>query len=160
MVAAIAKDAPAAGDLLPIALENLKKGPGDEAGKAEGERVMRALAALAGGKPAEAAALVEPVTFDAAHSDVVSLWSIARMQAGDWASAAKGLAFMNSREARGGLSSAVAFSYAALARAQVKLGQIDEARKNYQKFFDLFKDADPDLPLLIEARDEVAKLGS
>ena len=40
------------------------------------------------------------------------------------------------------------------------MGQKEEARKNYQKFFELWKDADPDLPLLIQARDEFAKLGS
>jgi serine/threonine protein kinase/tetratricopeptide (TPR) repeat protein len=160
VVAAIAKDAPAARELLPIALENVKKSPGDAAGKAEGERVMRALAALAEGKPAEAAALLEPLSFDASRTDVVNLWSIAKMQAGDWQGAAKGLAFMNSPEARGGLSASTAFSYAALARVQVQLGQKDEARQNYQKFLGIFKDADPDLPLLVEVRDEVAKLGS
>ncbi len=47
-----------------------------------------------------------------------------------------------------------------LARTQAKMGQKDEARKNYEKFFEIFKDADPDLPLLVQARDEFAKLGS
>ena len=45
-----------------------------------------------------------------------------------------------------------------LARAQVELGKKDEARKNYQKFFDLWKDADPDVPVLVTARDEFARL--
>ena len=35
-----------------------------------------------------------------------------------------------------------------------------EARKSYQKCFDIFKDADPDLPLLLQGREEFAKLGS
>ena len=82
------------------------------------------------------------------------------MQAGDWPAAAKGLTFMNSREARGGLSATTAYVYATLARVQVKMGQKDEARKSYQKFLELFKDADPDLPLLVEVKDEIAKLGS
>ena len=43
---------------------------------------------------------------------------------------------------------------------QLQLGQKDEARKSYQKFFELFKDADPDLPLLVQAREEFGKLGS
>ncbi len=160
VVAAIAKDAAAARELQSLALEGLKKSPGDDAGKAEGERVIRSLAALAEGKPAEAAKLVEPVSFDASNTDVVNLWSIAKMQAGDWPAAAKGLTFMNSRGARSGLSTTTAFAYASLARVQVQLGQKDEARKNYQKCLDLFKDADPDLPLLVEVRDEVAKLSS
>ena len=45
-----------------------------------------------------------------------------------------------------------------LARVQVELGQKDEARKSYQKFFDLWKDADPDVPLLIQAREEFVRL--
>jgi eukaryotic-like serine/threonine-protein kinase len=45
-------------------------------------------------------------------------------------------------------------------RAYAHLGNREEARKSYQKFFDIFKDADPDLPLLLEARDEFAKLAS
>ena len=38
------------------------------------------------------------------------------------------------------------------------MGKTDEARKSYQKFFELFKDADPDLPLLVKAREEFSKL--
>ena len=45
-----------------------------------------------------------------------------------------------------------------LARVQAQLGQKDEARKNYQRFFELFKDADPDLPLLVQAREEFGLL--
>ncbi len=55
----------------------------------------------------------------------------------------KGLTFINSREARGGLSATTAYVYATLARVQVRMGQVDEARKSYQKFLELFKDADP-----------------
>ena len=47
-----------------------------------------------------------------------------------------------------------------LARAQAALGKRDEARKSYQAFFEFWKDADPDVPLLVQARDEFAKLGS
>jgi hypothetical protein len=61
---------------------------------------------------------------------------------------------------RGGLSSTSPYAYAMLARVQAQLGQIDEARKNYQKLFEIWKDADPDLPLLVEARADFAKLAS
>ena len=47
---------------------------------------------------------------------------------------------------------------ATLARVQAELGQKEEARKSYQNFFDLWKDADPDVPLLVQAREEFAKL--
>ena len=45
-------------------------------------------------------------------------------------------------------------------RVHARLGETDVARKSYQKFFDIFKDADPDLPLLADAHAEFAKLGS
>jgi tetratricopeptide (TPR) repeat protein len=67
---------------------------------------------------------------------------------------------MVSTEARGGLSATPAYIYATLARAHLRMGQKDEARKSYQKFLEIFKDADPDLPLLVEVKDELAKIGS
>ena len=144
--------------MLPDALELRKKAAGDGLG-AEGERAIRALAALAEDKPAEAVTLIEPVSFDASHTDVVSVWTIAKTQARDWPAAVKGLSFLVSREARGGLSATTAYVYATLARVHVEMGQKDEARKHYQKFLDLFKDADPDLPLLLQVKDEITKLG-
>jgi eukaryotic-like serine/threonine-protein kinase len=156
VVAAIAKDAAMARRLTAAALEQQKNNPS----RAEGERAVKALAALAEGKPADAATLLEPVSFDASHTDVVNIWTIAKVQAGDWPAAVKGLTFINSRDARTSLSAQTAYVYATLARVHVKMGQREEARKNYQKLLDLFKDADPDLPLLVEVKDEIAKLGS
>jgi outer membrane protein assembly factor BamD (BamD/ComL family) len=45
-----------------------------------------------------------------------------------------------------------------LARACVVAGDKDKARAAYQDFFARWKDADPDLPVLKEARAEYAKL--
>ena len=45
-----------------------------------------------------------------------------------------------------------------LARAAVLAGDIPRARRAYQDFLALWKDADPDVPALIEARAESAKL--
>ena len=160
VVAAFTQDAAMARELLPGVLEQLKKSPGDERSRAENERAIKALAALAEGKPSDALALIEPVTFDVAHTDLVNLWTIAKLRAEDWPAAVKGLTFINSREARGGLSANTAYVYATLGRVYSKMGQKEEARKNYQQFLDLFTDADPDLPLLIEVKNEMAKLGS
>jgi hypothetical protein len=49
-------------------------------------------------------------------------------------------------------------SYVGLARAAALTGDIARSRKAYQDFFALWKDADPDLPLLVEAKSEYAKL--
>ena len=45
-----------------------------------------------------------------------------------------------------------------LARAQVMAGDKNSARKSYQDFFTLWKDADPDIPILKQAKAEYAKL--
>jgi tetratricopeptide (TPR) repeat protein len=43
-------------------------------------------------------------------------------------------------------------------RALAKLGKIDESRKAYEQFFDLWKDADAGLPIVATARKEYAAL--
>ncbi len=45
-----------------------------------------------------------------------------------------------------------------LARAAVLQGDAAKARKAYQDFFALWKDADPDIPILQQAKQEYEKL--
>jgi eukaryotic-like serine/threonine-protein kinase len=47
-----------------------------------------------------------------------------------------------------------------LGRAQARAGRVADARKAYERFFALWKEADPDVPILVQARAEYAKLGS
>ena len=49
-------------------------------------------------------------------------------------------------------------SYVGLARAAALTGDSTCAREAYQDFFALWKDADPDLPILRDAKQEYAKL--
>jgi serine/threonine protein kinase/tetratricopeptide (TPR) repeat protein len=49
-------------------------------------------------------------------------------------------------------------AHVGIARAAVLAGDTAKARKAYQDFFALWKDADPDIPVLIEARKEYDKL--
>ena len=49
-------------------------------------------------------------------------------------------------------------SYLGLARASVLLGDTAEARKVFEDFFTLWKDADRDVPFLIEAKKDYAAL--
>jgi len=59
----------------------------------------------------------------------------------------------------GSLSSLVyALSHLQFARAQAMSGDAAAARTAYQNFFNLWKDADPDVPILKQARAEYAKL--
>ena len=160
VVAALLKDAATARELLPKALEEHRQSAPSSPVRSEAERALEALARLAEGKPAEATALLEPVSFRASLQDAVNIWTVAKLEGGDLASAEKGLTWMISKDARSGLSATTAWVYATLARVQAQTGNTAEARRNYEKFFDLFKDADPDLPLLIQARDEFSKLAS
>jgi hypothetical protein len=45
-----------------------------------------------------------------------------------------------------------------LGRAYAMQGDTDKAKAAYQDFFTLWKDADPDIPILKQARAEYAKL--
>jgi len=51
-----------------------------------------------------------------------------------------------------------ALSYVQLARAEAMSGDLDAARTHYQDFLALWKDADPDTPILKQAKAEYAKL--
>ena len=161
VVAAILRDPGDARKLLPAAIaEHRKTGDQSTGAPSYEERAMNALEALAEGKPADAVTLLEPVPFDSGHIDAVNIWSIAKMLAGDLPAAVKGLTFLTSPEAGSGLNSSRPYALAMLARIQAQLGQKDEARKTYQKVFEIWKDADPDLPILVKAKDEFSKLGS
>ena len=159
VLAAVMKDAPAARELLPQAIAALKKNTGSGAEAVRAERAFQALAALADGKPAEAIALLEPVNFDGSNADPVHIWTMCQMEVKNWPAALKGLEFMTSETQVQNLSAITAFAYLSKARVQVELGQKEEARKNYQKFFDLWKDADPDVPMLVQARREYVEAG-
>jgi tetratricopeptide (TPR) repeat protein/predicted Ser/Thr protein kinase len=50
------------------------------------------------------------------------------------------------------------FPHLGLARAYALQGKTAEARKSYQDFLTLWKDADPDIPILLQAKAEYAKL--
>jgi eukaryotic-like serine/threonine-protein kinase len=45
-----------------------------------------------------------------------------------------------------------------LARTAAKAGHVEQSRKAYEQFFALWKDADADLPILVGAREEFARL--
>ena len=45
-----------------------------------------------------------------------------------------------------------------LARAEKQMGDIAGARKTYEQFFAFWRDADPDIPILRQARTEYSRL--
>jgi tetratricopeptide (TPR) repeat protein len=62
------------------------------------------------------------------------------------------------RRAMGAAYPLYALSYVGLARACSLMGDKAKARTAYQDFFALWKDADPDVPILLAAKSEYAKL--
>ena len=48
--------------------------------------------------------------------------------------------------------------YLGLARAKVALGKTDEERAAYEAFFDAYREADEELPILLKARSEYEAL--
>ena len=52
----------------------------------------------------------------------------------------------------------MALAYLGLARAHVLQGDTSKAKAAYQDFLALWKNADPEIPILKEARTEYAKL--
>jgi Tfp pilus assembly protein PilF len=59
---------------------------------------------------------------------------------------------------QGPLSTLWPLAHLTLARASAMQGDTRQARKSYQDFFNLWKDADQDIPILIEAKREFEKL--
>jgi hypothetical protein len=56
------------------------------------------------------------------------------------------------------LSPLYALCYLGTARAEAAMGQTQAAIAGYQKFFDFWKTADSNLPVLVQAHAEFAKL--
>jgi hypothetical protein len=49
-------------------------------------------------------------------------------------------------------------AHVTLARAAAMQGNTAEARKSYQEFFTLWKDADQDIPVFVEAKRDLERL--
>ena len=66
--------------------------------------------------------------------------------------------FLVARESFGDRAGIAALARLQLARAQAMAGHTAAARKSYEDFLMLWKDADPDLPVYREAKAEYARL--
>jgi tetratricopeptide (TPR) repeat protein len=124
--------------------------------------IAQAAQAVARRESARALELLEPVVpFNRAPS--TEFWPAylrgqAHLQLRDGAAAAT--QFQSILDRRGEVPASPFFPLAhlGLARAATLRSDPDGARASYQRFFDLWKDADPDLPALVEARAEFARL--
>jgi tetratricopeptide (TPR) repeat protein len=124
----------------------------------------RARMALVRGKPAEAVALLQPLEdleFGADPSVIVAYGRAQALLAGGAAREAAA-AFQKLIDNRGTypLVPHNVLAWLGLGRARAAAGDPDGAREAYDRFLEIWKDADPDVPLLLEARAERARLGT
>jgi serine/threonine protein kinase/Flp pilus assembly protein TadD len=157
VIAAIDGDAATARQIITATIQEQRRSntDGDVA-----ERAMRALLSIAEGKPAAAVPLLEPLAFESRNYEIVLIWSMAHVLSGQWEPAVKGLNYLVAERSQRGFNAMKPYGMAMLGRAHAELGRPAAARKAYEAFFDLWKDADPDVPLLVRAREEYKKLGS
>lgn len=87
-----------------------------------------------------------------------TLRSIIYLKLGQGAQAAAEARRILDHRGQGSLSTLWPLAHLTLARASALQGDTAQARKSYQDFFTLWKDADPDIPILIEAKTEFEKL--
>ena len=87
-----------------------------------------------------------------------TLRSLIYLKLGKGAEAAAEARRILEQRGQGSLSTLWPLAHLTLARALAMQGDMAQARKSYEAFFALWKDADQDLPILIEAKREFEKL--
>jgi tetratricopeptide (TPR) repeat protein len=155
LYAALVSDRARARKVYPVAL---KEPAGVKA--ADRKRALDAMLALAEGRPADAFELLDPPSMNQSEVQQTLLWTIAALHAERPADAIRGLDFLASSRSKLGLDALLPWLLVERARTLVAQGRVEDGRAAYQRFFDLWKNADKDVPLLVQARAEFAKLGT
>jgi len=122
--------------------------------------IIMAAIALKANQPQKAVeALAPAVAFERAFGIPVYLRALALLKAGaSEKAAAEFQKMVDRRGAYWGDGAVWASAYVGLARACTMAGDSVRARKAYEDFFALWRDADADAPLLVQARKEYAAL--
>lgn len=124
-------------------------------------RAMRACALIASGRHQEAYDLMSTLsTTDRSERDTMIIAAIAAMHLKRWPDAIRFLEALRDANYKLGPSSAPAAVRVMLARAYAQSQRSADARRAYEEAFEIWKDADADLPMLVEARKEYAALGT
>jgi len=121
--------------------------------------VIRAVIALGQKQPARAIELLKAAdSYERVTAAIPYARGSAHLQAGSGAEAMA--EFQKAVDTQGfqRLLPVIPLSQVGLARAAALAGDRAKARKVYQDFFALWKDADPDVPLLVQAKKEYEKL--
>ena len=124
------------------------------------ERGVRALDAMASRRYEEAYELAVLAGNDPNDQNSVFVAGLAALRLKRWEAATSAFETVIGFHTRLGLSPMVGIVHIMLGRAHAGAGHVNEARKAYQEAFTIWKDADADMPLLIEARQEFSRLGT
>ncbi len=123
----------------------------------------RAAIALEGGRPELALQALGPAAaYEAGNVAVlIPAWlrAEAYMKTGQPARAVEEYERIVARRGADPFSPVVALAPLGVARGRAALGEREAAAAAYRSFLDAWKDADPDVPVLVEARQEALKLG-
>ena len=132
--------------------------------------LIRAAIAVQRGEGAEAIEALRPaIAYDLAppwpidypvvgYPMILYLRGQAHLHNGDSAAAATAFQRMLDHRGFAVTSPIYPLAYVGLARARALAGDKATARKAYEQFFSIWKDADPDIPILRQAKAEYAKL--
>jgi tetratricopeptide (TPR) repeat protein len=109
-----------------------------------------------GGKAIEILNAAAP--YDRANAEVLYVRGLSYMKVGRGADAAQEFQKILALRDYSPTNSMIALAHLGLARAHTLQGESDKSRAAYNDFFTLWKDADPDIPILKQAKAEYAKL--
>jgi len=144
---------------LDLAGEIAKSRPDDVMVQAVYVPVVRATAALNSGDAAKAIELLKPASgYDKINSQVLYLRGLAYWKAGRGTEAAQEFQKILALHSFAPADPLMSYAQLGLGRAYAVQGDSQKSRTAYQDFFALWKDADPDIPILKEAKAEYAKL--
>jgi DNA-binding winged helix-turn-helix (wHTH) protein/tetratricopeptide (TPR) repeat protein len=120
---------------------------------------LRAWLALTGHNPAEAIHMLEAARpYEMDSFDVPYLRARAEIEAGELDAAAADYRLILANQGVDPISPHYPLAHLGLARVLAKQNDKIGSRGEYEKFFDLWKDADPDVPILKQARIEYSRL--
>jgi predicted Zn-dependent protease len=122
----------------------------------------KAAVALHEGKPADAVDALKPaLRYEPSYRSLLPIYIRGQAYLQNKSGAEAAAEFQKILSHRGVALRSVLFplSQLGLGRANAMAGNTDKARKAYDDFFALWKNADPDIPILVQAKGEYAKLG-
>jgi len=144
---------------LDLAAEVAKNHPDDVLVQSVFVPQVRGTAALSSGDAAKAIELLKPANaYDKAITQVQYIRGLAYWKAGQGKEAEQEFQKVLALHGSAPSDPLMSFAHLGLGRAYALQGDFQKSRTAYQDFFALWKDADPDVPILKEAKAEYAKI--